>query len=529
MRRKLSVVAASALVFGLMVPGALANATAPSHSSSARQGFTAAQRRFLQYGRVVTPGYLRAKALVDAQWARSHPSTAPSAPAGGTAPKIVESFDGPADGTLTPPDSQGAVGPKRFVNLINARFEIFDRTVSPPTMLTSGTLRQFINQPSSVLVFDPYIIWDAGTQRFYFAMGNWVTSSPENYQVAYGWSKTANPSALTDWCTYTTDFGVYGLTGDFPDYPKLGDTKDFILIGINNYPHLQTFAGSDVAWVAKPPAGTSCPSKPKEGVVQKLKQSDGSTAFTPVPANQIDPSSTGYVVANTDLGDPGTVPGVNDSNLLTVIKVTKNGDGTANIPKMGQTFKVATYSIPPSAPQMGSSSKLDTLDGRLESAHEAINPANGKAYLYTAHSVAGGAGSESRWYRINPKRLSKTKMTKVTDSSLFVWNAGISTDRLVNPNGSAFGDSVMVGVTTSSLTTFASDQVVSKIGTNAQSGLVLVKTGAVDSCGQVCRWGDYSAATPDPAADPNGAHGVVWFSQMYHSSIDHTWNWSAKP
>jgi hypothetical protein len=55
----------------------------------------------------------------------------------------------------------------------------------------------------------------------------------------------------------------------------------------------------------------------------------------------------------------------------------------------------------------------------------------------------------------------------------------------------------------------------------------------------VCRWGDYAAATPDPAAPAGGATGVVWLSNMWNkdgSTIDpstgtawQTWNWSANP
>ena len=52
---------------------------------------------------------------------------------------------------------------------------------------------------------------------------------------------------------------MYGTNGNFPDYPKLGDTKDFILVGINTYPHLTSFLSSDVGWISKPPAGATCP------------------------------------------------------------------------------------------------------------------------------------------------------------------------------------------------------------------------------------------------------------------------------
>jgi hypothetical protein len=545
MRRYLSVVTVAALALGLITPGAIAATRVGANASP--HGWTLAQRQsmFMRYGRVVTPASLAAKARADASWAASHPfgtsarGSAPSRPAAG--PTIHESFDGPNDPTLTPPDSQGAVGPTRFINMINSRFQIFDRTVSPPATLSTGRLADIAQVGTTRLLFDPYIIWDAGSKRFYYSMGNEVSTNPENYQIAWGYSKTAAPSAATDWCHYTTDFGVYGLSGDFPDYDKLGDTKNFLLIGINNYPHLQTYAGADVAWIAKPPKGTTClkDNEVKEGVQQNLLEKSGAMAFTPVPANQIDPSSTGYVVANTDLGDPGDPGGKplgpTKGHLVDVYQVTKNADGTANISTNPTSVTVSTYKIPPSAPQMGSASLLDTLDGRLSSDQEAIDATDGKAYLYTQQSVAGGAGSQVRWYKIDTTTLTPggsttTPTYKVTDQSLFVWNANPSSDRIVNGSTKAFGDAVVIGVTTSSSTTFATDQMVSKIGSGTQSALVLVHVGSVDACGQVCRWGDYSAATPDPAADPGGAHGVVWLSNMYHRATDDgTWNWSATP
>ena len=48
--------------------------------------------------------------------------------------------------------------------------------------------------------------------------------------LAFGFSTTANPTTAADWCRYNLGYGA-----DFPDYPKLGDTKDFALIGANVY------------------------------------------------------------------------------------------------------------------------------------------------------------------------------------------------------------------------------------------------------------------------------------------------------
>ena len=54
--------------------------------------------------------------------------------------------------------------------------------------------------------------------------------------------------------------------------------------------------------------------------------------------------------------------------------------------------------------------------------------------------------------------------------------------------------------------------------------------------GPPCRWGDYSGAMPDPAADQSGTAGRVWLSGEWNvASTDasgtdwRTWNWAATP
>jgi hypothetical protein len=75
---------------------------------------------------------------------------------------------------------------------------------------------------------------------------------------------------------------------------------------------------------------------------------------------------------------------------------------------------------------------------------------------------------------------------------------------------------------------------VSKIGAGAQSALVSVHAATLAendfSCNPTCRWGDYSGATPDPAASMGGAAGEVWLTNEFAGgSAIHTYNWEAKP
>ena len=140
------------------------------------------------------------------------------------------------------------------------------------------------------------MIWDPGTKRFYYLADD---INGDNF-LSLGFSKNASPNTAADWCKYNLDYGA----SDFPDYPKLGDTKDFTLIGVNVFTG-NPFTGSDVLAVTKPAAGTACPDPASFGVTQQtdLQNANGAQAFTPVPANQTDTSGTGWIVAR-----PAAIP-----------------------------------------------------------------------------------------------------------------------------------------------------------------------------------------------------------------------------
>ena len=212
------------------------------------------------------------------------------------------------------------------------------------------------------------------------------------------------------------------------------------------------------------------------------------------------------------------------ANFVSVYAVTKSGTDANGIPIptfSGPTnVTVPSYSMPPSAPQNGSSYLLDTLDGRFEAAVAAVDPRNGGSVaIWTAHAVYGGAGSEERWYEINPTG-SLIQSGVASDPSLFVWNGAISPDRSNNGTTGSFGGSMAMSVSTSSAGTYPAIQFVWKNAASAQTGLKKLVQSAgpsIDlSCNSTtpCRWGDYSGATPDPAA--TGTSGKVWLANQYN-------------
>jgi hypothetical protein len=431
---------------------------------------------------------------------------------------VSPSFDGSFGTGLTPPDTTGAIGPDRYIEILNSGFSIYNRSGS---LLNSNTLDALTGISTGLFGYaltDPQMIWDAKTQRFYYSVVYYDSLLFSDNGIAVGWSKTATPSSASDFCQYALDFG-----SELPDYDKLGDSSDFLLYGYNGFSnYASSYDGSGFAVLNKPPDGPSCPPTTALTVTDSgfLHNADGSLASTPVPANLVDDSNgTGYVVANADLTT------VSSANFVSVYSVRTNGVDANGIPIpqiSGPTnVTVPSYSMPSSAPQSGSPYLLDTLDGRFEAAVAAIDPGHSnKVAIWTAHSVFGGGGAEERWYEIDPNASSLLQSGTVGSPSLFVWNGAVSPDRANNGTSGTFGDSMAMSVSTSSASSYPAIQFIWKHGTDPQSPLnnLVQSSGAnVDfSCSTTtpCRWGDYSGASPDPAA-AGGSTGTVWLANQY--------------
>jgi hypothetical protein len=513
-----------------MVAATLVVAALPTPASAQTASFDA--RQYLK-----EHGYLPLRGVATLEAAKAHaaavvaanaqPSAAP-APPGLTTPVTGASWQGTSQSNLTPPDGNGAIGPNSFIETVNVRMAIYSRTGAQIANSDFNALTGNTNGS------DPMVLWDPDTQRFYYNI--WNTG---NARMDWGFSKDSNPTSIPgSFCSYETAFGY--PTTSFPDYPKLGQTHDFVLIGVNFYPtsSSQEATSSDLLWISKPQGQspiTTCPAASAftSGKVVGLQNNDGSQAFTPVPAIQTDPSSTGYVMGMSDIECP---PVCGTGTKLTVFTVTNN----AGVPAVSapNSITVGSYQSPPSAPQRKSGRTIDTLDGRLTHAVSGFDPNVGATTVWVAHTVLGGAGSMINWYEVNTATGTLAQSGSVNSASLYVYDAGISNDRACTATTCAHGENMVLGFTTSSSSTFTTDQMVSKVGAGAVSGFVLVHASTVAdknfSCSP-CRWGDYGGATPDPAASLTAPTGSVWLTNQWttggsiFASGDQTWNWQATP
>ena len=381
---------------------------------------------------------------------------------------------------------------------------------------------------------DPQIVWDPGTRRFFFAALTWPVQPGE---LRWGFSRSDSPNGPADWCTYADSFD-YGNA--YPDYPRLGTTKDFVLVGANRL-DVAAYAGyghqSDLMWWTKPPRGATCPpaSSFRKGIAPDLRNADHSEAFTPLPARQVDSKSTGWVLAtHTFVG-----------NTITVFSVTKSPTGNAVV-SGPRTLPIARYGVPNVAPEPGTgldgqpAPPVETLDARLTQATAAVDPRFGHVDIWTAHTVAGGAGSQARWYEIDPTRPGLDQSGELTDPHLQVFNATVAPDRAVDRTRARFGSSMVVEANTSSATSPISIVVASKRGAAAQSVLRIVRRSragnqSAAACSSeirhACPWGDFSGSSPDPLGSPDHTQGQVWITNTWvdTSHLATTWNASLTP
>jgi hypothetical protein len=465
----------------------------------------------------VNQDYYKIKANIDA-----HAPLA-AAPNFGPQPALAVSPSFPGLGTngFSPSDANGAIGPDRYIETVNTTIGVYNRNGALTSLSTQAAWSGDADSHG-----DAVVMYSAPDQRFYATL---LHVGAGDYQLIFGFSKTSTPSAShSDWCFYTSNFnGRYGT--NLPDYPKLGDNPDFILIGVNTFQQATSYLGSDVAWVSKPPKGniSTCPdiSTFKLGTENNLKNKDGSAAATPNPAKQADAYPEGVVIANKD-------PGLGTSTHLSAFLVTKDAGTGSAVFSAPSDIPVASYAYPPSAVQPGTKYKLDTLDARLMSAWEARDPSEGNQFvLWTGHTVKSSAGqSEFRWYEIGTGGM--LRKGTLSRSGLYVFMGAISPDR----NGAAgkFGSKAGVAFNISSSTRYPSAATVTIVNGVASAALVHASTVSDKdfTCLQgfgVCRWGDYSGASPDPASTTSG---MVWGSAMLMSNSSaswSTWNWAVTP
>jgi hypothetical protein len=421
-----------------------------------------------------------------------------------------------SSGGYTPPDSTGAIGLNNYVEMANSSIAVYDRSLN---LLNSTSLDAFIGQPAGVPLCDPQIQWDPAANRWLYAF-LYCNTANSVQRLPFGWSRTSDPSNLTSagWCQFAVINDPYLM-----DYPKLGHNSKYLIVGGNLYNESPPstnppFVSAGILWVAMPANGdTSCTNPGSSGMTPlPLKNGDGTTpTFTPVPVDTDSSATDGYVLSAYDPSGGNGVAGTPQSKLA-VWHLDSVG-----VLHQDADISVNQYTWPFNAPQSGTTNQIDTLDGRLTQA--VGDPATG---IWTQHAV-NGAGNRSvvNWYELTFPGSNPIQQGIVSSPTDFVFNAAIS------PTSDAQGAAIFYNRSSSTILPVIGAQrrgAATTANQMAPGELILATSSASDtdfSCtspyGPACRWGDYSAATPDPAQT-----NVVWGSNEFNTAAGSTPAWS---
>lgn len=407
------------------------------------------------------------------------------AAAAALSPTTLTNFLGaPDNGNFIPPDTDGAVGPRHIVVMVNGEFRVLSRSGQ---LISSVTLDQFWARLNNIETFDPHILFDA-------TVGRWITvtcADPESpsSSVLIGMSKTDDPTGA--WNLYKVD--ADSTNRDWADYPAIGYNGKWVAVNLNMFGNSTDIFDGARMWVFDKNSLLT-------GAAQvNFKTFDEASGFTMSPCVTYDPNEPTLHIVETFSGNSlrlSTITGPVGGESLNVGTATVNSTVSWN-PFGGML-----------GAQQGSSQPIDCGDTRI------LNAVFRNGSIWAAHTIffpATGVPTHAsaQWWQINPNgnALQRGLVDDPSGTASFAYpTIGVN-----NRND------CLIGYTKFSPTEFASAHYSFHASSDAPSSLqsdALLKAGEApyfkDFGSGENRWGDYSATMVDPLNDID-----LWTLQEY--------------
>ena len=408
-------------------------------------------------------------------------------------------FPGGTDnGVVTPPDTQGAVGPNHLMVVLNSNVTIETRT---GTVVSSVPIASFWSSLGGINeAFDPRVLFDRYASRWIVsAAANAVSASS---YILIGVSQTSDPTAA--WNLYKVKVNANG--GSWADYPTLGFNGDWIVVQAN------VFTVSQGAFVASNIYAFDKADLYAGGAGQYAVFHDP-TGFTDYPAVTHDNTIPVEYLVRTWSGANGT---------LRVSTIT--GPVGAEVLTTGVAFPKGSRAWQSSAalnfaPQLGSSARIDTDDDRIG------NCVYRNGSLWAAQTVYFPAlgtpvRSAAQWWQINTASGSVGVVQQLGARDDPSGNFDYAYPTLdVNAN-----DDMMIGYSRFGASQYASANYSFRLHNDPPNTLeadTVFKAGEApyfkDFGTGDNRWGDYSNVAVDPINDLD-----LWTIQEY-AGTGNTW------
>ncbi|MCX6926432.1 MAG: hypothetical protein NT154_24975 [Verrucomicrobia bacterium] len=432
---------------------------------------------------------------------------------GTLAVQIVRNFTGSTLGvntSATPADGEGTIGPAHFVELINGRFAIYDKT--------TGALRQSMTDlvfwqnsgitiPSSQDVSDPRMVFDPTSQRWFASaiVFDRNTQASNSFMVAI--SRSVDPTGTWRGVSLVAD----KVTGNFADFPTLGLDSDGLYLSANMF---GAGGGGSV--------GSALISIPKADLLRTTPTTTNATSFGMLSYSAygailqpvFNPGGSGgaKVVAVASFGTDFAY----HSNLVISTISHAAGPGAALL-SSPSSISVNPYVVPINPPQPNpAANDLDDGDSRISAIVRQVGNVIYAVHDEEANAVFDGSTwighAAVRWYKINATDNSIIQSGTLSDPVMYYFFPSIAANAdgtvVIGCNGCSTNTYVssyaFVGETVGGVLTFGPARLL-KAG-SASYKYTQASYGA-------SRWGDYSATSVDPV-DPTR----FWTIQMVPSA-----------
>ena len=400
------------------------------------------------------------------------------------------------DQDIDPPDTQLAAGPTSLAEALNSTLSIWSKSGN---MIGSYDLNTFFTLPPGFRFTDPRILFDAESARWFLSG---LAFDPNfNSRVFIAASMTSDPAG--PWNKYPLAIA----SGVLHDQPMVGVSSDKVVLSWNDYTSVSTFTGAET-WVLEKSdllAGVAVPRAAAFG--------PDMTRFRLVPAHSLTPTTTAWLVYNNSNCSVGCNTG---SPTVGVVAITGTPAGN-NVVPTETDLAIAPTATPPNPQQPGGTPVVSAIDDRFLSAMWQ----NGTLWVSGNDACAqpGDIAMRScmKFVALSTKGASPTVSQDFTGGSTgtdFYFPAVT-----LNSAGDLF-----VAYTFSSPNIFptaaASDVRAATPGTFENAITLAVGLGPHSTSGIEKRFGDYSAAAPDPSNPAD-----VWVTAEYQASATDPTDW----
>jgi hypothetical protein len=437
----------------------------------------------------------------------------------GTIPAPLVSFEGipQESGSFrpVPPDTVGEIGPNHYVQMVNVRYAVYDRTGRPLVAPVSlGALFGPLGSQCGISgVGDPIVLYDQLADRWVLTqfgfLFNQTTGLPVGpYYECIAISKTPDPTG--EYYLYAFKWSDTKLN----DYPKLGVWPDAYYVAANQFVFNDDGSGSYQG------AGVAAYDR------EAMLRGDPNAAAVTFDLASVDPNLGSLLPSDLDgrrlppAGAPNTFIEVDfpefgfPTDQLTIFQFHVDWEDPTQSRVTGPTA-LATAAFDPllcnfnaCVPQKGTFAKLDPLSDRLMQRLAYRNFGDHESLVLTHAVDAGGDHAGMRWYEIRSPRspVIYQQGTYAPDDD-HRWMGSIAMDG----NGN-----IGLGYSVSGTNLFPSIRYTGRLASDPLGELPLGEGSLVEGTGSqttpFARWGDYSALTVDPNDDC-----TFWFTTEYYT------------